>query len=98
MLLFIAMPLKYAAGMPMAVKVVGWIHGGLFVAFCAALVWTMVAARWSFGRGVLVFAAALVPFGPFLLDRRMKGYDAEFRERVEGREESGSSPSAQTPA
>ncbi len=97
-LLFIAMPLKYGLGMVMAVKVVGWIHGVLFVAFCAALVWTMIVARWSIGRGALVVAAALVPFGPFLIDRRMKGYDAAFRARVLGREESGSSPSAQTPA
>jgi len=75
-LLFIAMPLKYGAGMPMAVKVAGWAHGVLFVAFCAALLWTMLAARWPFGRGVLVFAAALVPFGPFLINRRMKRYES----------------------
>ena len=36
-LLGVAMPLKYLAGMPMAVKVVGWIHGVLFVAYCFAL-------------------------------------------------------------
>jgi hypothetical protein len=42
----------------------------------------MIAARWPLGRGTLVLVAALLPFGPFLIDRRMKGYDAEFRERV----------------
>ena len=85
-LLFVAMPLKYFAGLPMAVKVVGWIHGVLFVAFVAALVWTMIAARWSIGRGALVLVAALVPFGPFVIDRRMKGYAEEFEARggVEG--------------
>lgn len=77
-LLLVAMPLKYAAGMPMAVKVVGWTHGVLFVALCAMLVWTMVVARWPIGRGAIVFVAALVPFGPFLLDRRMKGYAGDF--------------------
>ncbi len=80
-LLLIAMPLKYAAGMPMPVKVAGWIHGGLFVAFCAALVWTTIAARWPIGRAALVFVAALLPFGPFALDRRMKGYAEAFETR-----------------
>ena len=77
-LLFVAMPLKYFAGVPMAVKVVGWIHGVLFVAVVAALVWTMIAARWPIARGALVFVAALVPFGPFVIDRRMKGYAEDF--------------------
>jgi integral membrane protein len=83
-LLFIAMPLKYLGGMPMPVKVVGWTHGVLFVAFCAALLWTMLTARWPIGRAALIFVAALLPFGPFVVDRRMKGYAAEFRERMEG--------------
>ena len=81
-LLLIAMPLKYAAGMPLAVKVVGWAHGVLFVAFVAALVWTMIAARWPLARGVLVFVAALLPFGPFVLDRKMNAYSAEFDQRA----------------
>ena len=33
-LLFIAMPLKYLAGIAIAVKIVGMIHGILFIAFC----------------------------------------------------------------
>jgi hypothetical protein len=34
-LLFIAMPLKYALGMPMAVKIVGSVHGGCL--WCSVL-------------------------------------------------------------
>lgn len=30
-LLFIAMPLKYWAGLPLAVTIVGSVHGGLFI-------------------------------------------------------------------
>ena len=33
LLLGVAMPLKYFAGMPLAVKIAGWIHGLLFIAF-----------------------------------------------------------------
>jgi integral membrane protein len=81
-LLGIAMPLKYLAGLPMAVKLVGWIHGVLFVVFCAALLQTMVMVKWPLARGALVFVAALLPFGPFLMDRRMRTYEADARERV----------------
>ena len=74
----IAMPLKYFAGQPAAVKVFGWIHGILFMIFCAALLRTMVVARWPLARSALLFLAALLPFGPFVLDRRMQQYAAEF--------------------
>ena len=77
----IAMPLKYFAGLPIAVKLAGSIHGGLFVVLCVALLQTMLVAKWPLGRGALVFLAALFPFGPFLIDRRMLGYEAEFRDR-----------------
>ena len=80
-LLGVAMPLKYLAGMPGAVKAVGWTHGVLFVVFCVALVHAMRVARWPVGRGALVFVAALLPFGPFVVDRRMKRYAEEFEGR-----------------
>jgi integral membrane protein len=76
-LLGIAMPLKYLAGKPEAVKFVGWAHGILFVVFCFALLRAMLAGRWGIPRATLVFVAALVPFGPFLIDRRMRGYEKE---------------------
>jgi integral membrane protein len=83
-LLFVAMPLKYFAGMPAAVKVAGWVHGVLFIFFCMALLHTAVAAGWSAGRAGLVFVAALLPFGPFVVDRRMRQYRSEFVEESAG--------------
>jgi integral membrane protein len=79
LLLGVAMPLKYAAGMPMAVKVAGWIHGVLFVIFVVALVRVIRAARWPMGRAGMVFVGALLPFGPMVLDPRMKRYASEFK-------------------
>ena len=73
------MPMKYLAGQPLAVKIVGWIHGVLFVVFCFALLRTMLAARWPLLRGAVIFIAALLPFGPFLLDGRMARYEMEFQ-------------------
>jgi integral membrane protein len=75
-LLAIAMPLKYMAGWPYGVTVVGWIHGVLFVLFCAALARVWLVCRWPLMRAAVVFIAALVPFGPFLIDRWMRGWEA----------------------
>lgn len=74
-LLFIAMPLKYLAGQPLAVKITGMAHGVLFLLFCAALLRAHLAGRWPAGRGLVVFLSSLIPFGPFLLDRRMKAWE-----------------------
>ena len=76
-LLFVAMPLKYLADWPAAVKWVGWAHGVLFLAYVLQLALVFFTLRWPFARGALLLVAALVPFGPFLLDRRMKSYARE---------------------
>ena len=63
------------------ISAVGWAHGVLFVVFCVALVQAAVVAKWPAGRGALVFVAALLPFGPFVVDGRMRRYEDEFRRR-----------------
>ncbi|MGH7788688.1 MAG: DUF3817 domain-containing protein [Candidatus Binatia bacterium] len=75
-LLGIAMPLKYLQGIDAAVKVVGWAHGVLFIIFCVALLVAMRAARWSVVQAGTVFVAALIPFGPFLIDGRLRQAEA----------------------
>ncbi len=81
-LLFIAMPLKYAAGMPLAVSWTGWAHGMLYMAYMAVLTaaWAVgaIGAR-RFGWGVL---AGLVPFGTFLNDRPLAARQAELEMRA----------------
>ncbi|MDB6003963.1 MAG: hypothetical protein JWR15_950 [Prosthecobacter sp.] len=76
-LLLVAMPLKYAWGMPVAVKIVGMTHGVLFVLFCIALYRVMMQTNWPFKRAALVFIASLLPFAPFFIDRRMRAWAAE---------------------
>lgn len=71
-LLFIAMPLKYFAGLPEAVKYTGWVHGVLFVAYAFLLLQVWITHKWSFGKAVFVFVASLVPFAPFYVDRKLK--------------------------
>jgi integral membrane protein len=71
-LLGIAMPLKYVAGYPIAVRVVGLTHGVLFILFSIALFHVWQTRPWTTGRAALVLLAALLPFGPFVIDRRLR--------------------------
>jgi integral membrane protein len=77
-LLLVAMPLKYIWNMPLAVRIVGLAHGVLFMVFCILLLRAWIVARWRAGRAALVFSASIIPFGPWLLDRRIRGYEAAF--------------------
>lgn len=72
LLLGVAMPLKYFAGMPEAVRLVGSVHGGLFLLYVAAVAWAGMARRWSAGRWAANLIASLLPFGPFVMDGRLR--------------------------
>lgn len=76
LLLFVAMPLKYLAGRPEAVSVVGWVHGVLFVLFCLALLQAMLDHDWPVRKAILPMVAALLPFGPFIIDKRLKAQES----------------------
>jgi integral membrane protein len=71
-LLFVAMPLKYLLGLPLAVRVVGSIHGALFIVFVLALIRAGMARPWPFHRWLLAFVSAIVPFGTFVFDRWLR--------------------------
>jgi integral membrane protein len=72
-LLGIAMPLKYFADMPLAVRIVGSAHGGLFVLFflCVAEV-SFRRSWWSAKFWGAAFVASLIPFGTFVFDNWLK--------------------------
>ncbi|MBH0207607.1 MAG: DUF3817 domain-containing protein [Nitrospira sp.] len=71
-LLCIAMPMKYAMGMPRVVTVVGAIHGILFLAYIAQLAKLRVAFQWDNTFSLYAFLASLLPFGPFIFDKRLR--------------------------
>ena len=71
-LIGIAMPLKYLAVEPLAVRIVGMAHGVLFLALCACLLEVLLRKKLTFGWCVIVFLCALFPFAPFILDRKLK--------------------------
>jgi len=71
-LLLVAMPMKYLIGEPMAVPVIGSLHGALFIVYAALL---LAAARVMAWPGKLVglgLLAAFLPLGPFWFDARLR--------------------------
>lgn len=71
-LLGVAMPLKYIYGIPEAVKFFGWAHGVLFMAYVAQLMYLSNQLKWDMGRVSVYFLAALLPFAPFYVDRKLR--------------------------
>jgi integral membrane protein len=81
-LLGIAMPLKYLAGLPMAVRVVGSFHGLLFVILCVALLWVWIRVRWPLLRLIGVFVASFIPILPFFMDARLRQHQEESQSKI----------------
>ena len=75
-LLCIAMPMKYFMGMPEVVRVVGSIHGGLFVLYVGLLAMLHFRQRWSVIFSLYAFVASIVPFGTFVLDKQLREKEA----------------------
>lgn len=71
-LLFVAMPLKYLAGMPLAVRITGSIHGLLFIAFVRAVLQARTRLSWPPRKVGEALLASLLPFGPFIWERRLR--------------------------
>ena len=71
LLLGIAMPLKYLMDIPMAVTIVGALHGGLFVLYLAVILYVTIVKRWSFIKATLAVVSSVIPFGPFIFDARL---------------------------
>jgi integral membrane protein len=69
LLLFVAMPLKYFAGFPKAVSVVGMLHGVLVVAFIYTIINAITSSGLTVKKGIVAFLASLLPFGTFFLDK-----------------------------
>ncbi|MFN5218571.1 MAG: DUF3817 domain-containing protein [Sphingomonadales bacterium] len=69
LLLAVAMPLKYIFNLPMAVSVLGSLHGILFVWFCLIILLMVIKKELGFTQGALAVLLSLLPFGTFYLGR-----------------------------
>lgn len=69
-LLFIAMPFKYLLGKPELVKMVGMIHGLLFVLYTITLVQVALEEEWKWRKSLLAFGFSFLPFGTFWFEAK----------------------------
>lgn len=68
LLLLVAMPLKYLANQPDAVRIVGTAHGVLWIVYLAVLALAWKAEKWPFTTALLGGIASVLPFGPWVFD------------------------------
>ena len=71
LLLFVAVPLKYYAGIPEAVKIVGPIHGVLFLCFVMLLLIHAAKNHLSPLKTLSGLVASLIPFGTFVFKAKV---------------------------
>lgn len=76
-LLLIAMPLKYVAGKPEMVSIVGMAHGVLFVLYILLTVVARIQYRWSWKKMLLLWVASIVPLGTFYADQKILRYEQD---------------------
>ncbi len=67
----ITMPLKYVWQIPTPNKIVGMLHGGLFIAFVILVFLTSIKVKWNFKQQALAYLSSLIPFGTFVADAKL---------------------------
>ncbi|UVD79657.1 DUF3817 domain-containing protein [Myroides albus] len=70
-LLFIAMPLKYIWKQPELVSQVGMAHGVLFIAYIIFATVLKSDQKWSMKTYALICIASIIPFGTFVMEKRV---------------------------
>lgn len=69
-LMFIAMPARALMHDPTPVRVMGMIHGILFLMFFYTLLTTALELKWSLKQFIIALIAASLPFGSFWFERK----------------------------
>lgn len=78
-ILFITMPLKYYFDIPQPNKIIGMVHGLLFVLYVFWVIQVKIEQDWSMKKTGLALLASIIPFGTFWADARL------FRSRSENK-------------
>ena len=72
LLIFVAVPLKYIKDDPGFVKMLGPVHGALFLLFLFNALSVGVEQRWKFSETTWkVILACFIPFGTFYIDKKI---------------------------
>lgn len=70
LLLCIATPIKYLAGDPQYVKMLGMPHGLLFIAYVILAFLLKPDYKWDNKTFFIVLVASIIPFGTFYIDKK----------------------------
>lgn len=65
------MPMKYMFDSPMFVRVIGMIHGVLFLGLGAMTLMVGIELGWKFKRMAMILIASIIPFGCFYVDKKL---------------------------
>ena len=71
LLVCVGVPMKYFMASPELVKILGPIHGGLFLIFVLAAIIATIEYGWKFKTAALVMLSSLVPFGCFYVEAKI---------------------------
>lgn len=72
LLVLIAVPIKYQLDWPYGVKVLGPLHGVLFISLTLTMLYSVMKRDIKLSLGALMFVAALIPLGAFFADHQLK--------------------------
>lgn len=70
LLLGLTVPLKYMMDMGLPNKIVGLLHGLLFIIYVFYVLYYYYTKKWNFKFSLIAFVASLLPFGTFVLDAK----------------------------
>lgn len=73
LLICVAMPLKYAADLPIATKIMGPIHGVAFLTFLWIAIQSWAAGLVTMGQTGRLLLGAMIPLGGFINERWLHG-------------------------
>ena len=73
LVLLVATIVKETGGTERGVKLLGPIHGTLFLVYVLLVVIVAADERWRLKRTLLTLLCAVIPFGGFIADRKLIG-------------------------
>ncbi|MDX6205390.1 MAG: hypothetical protein QOF39_1447 [Frankiales bacterium] len=76
-LVFVGVPLKYAADQKLVVQIVGPLHGFLYIVYLLVAFDLAVRRRWPIAKSILVLGAGTVPLLSFVVERWVTRHDRE---------------------
>lgn len=78
-LVFVAVPVKYVLDLPLGVRLLGPLHGALFLSLAATTLSALGRGILRPGLAALLLGGALLPLGAFFADHKLRQAYPELR-------------------